>query len=409
MTLQDQTTFRMPKSGARRRGLSAMVLRFLGSRLIRGRLHVVMPDGERIDIRAKHPGTEATLEIHRWRALRRLAIGGDLGLAEAYIDGDWSSPDVCALLTLGGENIAALDGLYSGLSISRFADRLRHLVNRNSRTGSRRNISFHYDLGNDFYRLWLDDSMTYSSALFASPDMALEAAQEAKIAEIARRLDLKGGEHVLEIGSGWGALAIHIARLGAHVTTITLSAEQYAHVRDLVARENLKGSVDVRLQDYRDLDGQFDRVVSIEMLEAVGEAYWRTYFDKLRHCLKPNGKAVLQVITIHENRYEGYRRGADFIQRYVFPGGMLPTVPIIRDKAGASGLELAAEFRFGESYALTLSEWKRRFTAQWPAIASQGFDQRFKRLWDYYLDYCEAGFRLGLIDVGLYELRNRLA
>jgi cyclopropane-fatty-acyl-phospholipid synthase len=276
----------------------------------------------------------------------------------------------------------------------------------NTKIGSRRNIAFHYDLGNDFYGQWLDRSMTYSSAFYETPGAALELAQQVKQDRIIEALELHGGEQVLEIGCGWGALAAQLARHGAKVIGLTLSARQLAYARDRIGAEGLADRVELRLQDYRDSDGCFDRIVSIEMLEAVGEQYWPAYFTTLRHRLRAGGKAVLQAITISEERFDSYRKGADFIQRYIFPGGTLPTRTILAEQAAQAGLLLDSVTCFGDSYALTLAEWRRRFLNSWPAIETLGFRPSFRRLWEYYLSYCEAGFRMKVLDVGLYSLKG---
>ncbi len=370
-----------------------------------GSLTVKLPNGDRIVHRGLRPGREAVLVLHRWRALLRLALGGDVAFAEAYIDGDWSSRDLTALIELAAENAASLDPSIEAPVVVRALSRLRHLLRPNSKAGSRRNISFHYDLGNEFYRRWLDPGMIYSSALYERPSRTLEEAQEAKLARIVELLDLRGGDDVLEIGCGWGTLARRIAGSGAKVTAITLSTEQLAHAQ---AVEDAGGAqTEFRLQDYRDVAGQFDRIVSIEMLEAVGERYWPDYFDVLRGRLRPGGKAVLQVITIDETRFEAYRTGADFIQRYIFPGGMLPTKEVLARQAELAGLEICTVQTFGSSYATTLAAWRDRFHAAWPEIGTLGFTAEFRRLWEYYFSYCEAGFRTGTIDVGLYVLRGR--
>jgi cyclopropane-fatty-acyl-phospholipid synthase len=372
-----------------------------------GSLTVRLPNGERIVHRGLRPGREAVIVLHRWRALRRLATGGDVAFAEAYIDGDWSSRDLTALIELAAENAASLDPSITAPLLTRALSRLRHLLRPNSKAGSRRNISFHYDLGNEFYRRWLDPGMVYSSALYDRPSQTLEAAQEAKLARVVELLDLRGDDDVLEIGCGWGTLARRIAGSGAKVTAITLSTEQLAHAQAQALDDAGGGQTEFRLQDYRDVGGQFDRIVSIEMLEAVGERYWPDYFDVLRARLRPGGKAVLQVITIDESRFEVYRTGADFIQRYVFPGGMLPTKEILARQAEFAGLEFCAVETFGSSYAMTLAAWRDRFHAAWPEIGRLGFTPEFRRLWEYYFSYCEAGFRTGTIDVGLYVLRGR--
>lgn len=375
-------------------------------RIAVGSLTVVTPDGRRLTGRGRAAGPEATLVLHRWRALQRLIVGGDIAFSEAYVAGDWSSPDLPAFIELAALNIPDLAARIDALPPVRLWHRLCHVLKSNSKAGSRRNISFHYDLGNEFYRLWLDESMSYSSAITVAPGESLEEAQRERLAQIVTMLGVEPGERVLEIGCGWGALAATLARSGAKVTGITLSREQLAYAQESIATAGLTDRAELRLQDYRDVTESYDRIVSIEMLEAVGEAYWPTYFAKLRACLKPGGSAVLQVITIAEDRFEGYRRQTDFIQRHIFPGGMLPTKTHIAEKAERAGLALVETRCFGIGYAQTLAEWRTRFLAAWPAIEAMGFDARFKRLWEYYLSYCEGGFRAGAIDVGLYRLKG---
>jgi cyclopropane-fatty-acyl-phospholipid synthase len=386
-------------------GVGPWLLRRVLRHLECGRLTVILPSGKRIDHSGPRPGPEATIIVHNNRALRRLLFAGDVGFAEGYIAGDWSSPNLVALIALAAENIGRLQKTMDGFLPIRLLNRLRHLLRRNSRTGSRRNIAFHYDLGNQFYRRWLDTSMTYSSACAIAPGETLEDAQKAKLDRIATLLELSGKERVLEIGCGWGALAGHLAPRCGGVTGITLSREQLAYARGRVNVQAYADRIDLRLQDYRDVQGKFDRIVSIEMLEAVGESYWPAYFTRLRECLAPGGVAVLQIITMREDRFETYRNGSDFIQRYIFPGGMLPTPGIVARQAAAAGLALASVEMFREGYADTLAEWRRRFENAWPEIARLGFDADFERLWTYYLSYCEAGFRTGTIDVGLYVLK----
>lgn len=393
-------------SGATPRGIGPWLMKRLLRNLVSGRITIVTPSGERFDHSARQPGPDATMVIHNWRAAWRLLTGGDVGFAEGFIAGDWSSPDLVALITVAAENVAHLQALMDGFAPVRLFNRVRHLFQPNSRGGSRRNIAFHYDLGNEFYRQWLDDSMTYSSACAVMPGQSLEAAQQAKLARITALLALGGDERVLEIGCGWGALAKHLAPLCQHVTGLTLSREQLAYANQSMAAADLAERVDLRLQDYRDTAEQYDRIVSIEMLEAVGEQYWPVYFEKLRACLRPGGLAVLQVITIREDRFESYRRGSDFIQHYVFPGGMLPSPQIIAEQAALAGLEIASVETFREGYAATLASWRQRFEAAWPDIEALGFDRNFYRMWTYYLNYCEAGFRTGTIDVGLYVLKG---
>ncbi|MCR4523059.1 MULTISPECIES: cyclopropane-fatty-acyl-phospholipid synthase family protein [Bosea] len=345
--------------------------------------------------------------LNSWRSMRRLLLDGDIGLAEAYRDGDLHTPDLTALIELGARNDATLRKLVSGAWPARLLNRLRHVLNANSRWGSRRNITAHYDLGNAFYGQWLDASMMYSSALYEAPSETLEAAQQRRLDRIVAMLDLSGGEHVLEIGCGWGALAERLAREGCRVTAITLSPAQREAAQQRIADAGLSERVDVQLRDYRDIAGQFDRIVSIEMIEAVGRAYWPSYFDILSRSLRPGGRIVLQAITIDDAMFEDYQQGTDFIQRYIFPGGCLPSVPVLRSQAEAAGFCLTEQLAFGDSYALTLREWRRRFQERWHAIAPLGFDEAFRRLWEFYLCYCEAGFRAATIDVNLIAWRGR--
>jgi cyclopropane-fatty-acyl-phospholipid synthase len=384
------------------------LLRRLLSGLAYGQITLITPAGTTAVLRGREDGPHATVVLHRWRAVRRLLTGGDLGFAEAHIAGDWSSPDLLGLLELAMRNAEAIDGKLRGTAPIRLANRLRHLLNANTPRGSRRNISFHYDLGNEFYERWLDPQMIYSSALYRDAGQTLEEAQDTKLDRIVELLAPAEGDAILEIGSGWGALALRLARRRTRVTGLTLSTEQLAWARDRATKDGVDRCA-FELKDYRKATGRFDRIVSIEMLEAVGERYWPTYFGKLRELLAAHGTAVLQVITIDEKRFEHYRRTTDFIQRHIFPGGMLPTKSAIAREANAAGLEVVGHETFGESYARTLEEWRRRFLRAWPAIEQMGADLPFRRLWDYYLCYCAAGFRTGAIDVGLYTLRHKAA
>ncbi|MBD9650286.1 class I SAM-dependent methyltransferase [Ensifer sp. ENS09] len=371
-----------------------------------GKISVILPSGERIEHIGARPGPSAAITIHKWRAVRRLATGGDLGFAEAYIDGDWSTPDLEATLDLAARNIDMLDGKISGHLTVRLLQRFRHALRANNKTGSRKNIAYHYDLGNAFYREWLDPSMTYSSALYAEPALSLEEAQRAKIERVKQLLSIKGGEQVLEIGCGWGALAVSLAHAGATVDGVTLSSAQLDHATECIRAKGLQEAVRLQLKDYRDVTGSYDRIVSIEMLEAVGEAYWPLFFKMLQQRLRAGGHAVLQVITIDESRFAAYRDAADFIQRHVFPGGMLPTKNIIQSQAAHAGLRMVQCEYFGSDYARTLLEWRKRFRAAWPRISALGYSEQFHRLWDYYLCYCAAGFKAGTINVGLYVLER---
>ena len=373
------------------------------SRLQRGRVIVQTPSGYCVGYTAKEPGPEATIILHNWRPVRWLLWKGDLGFAESYMEGDWTTPDLAAFLHLAALNVEDLDADITGSFLVRALRRFKHARSSNTKRGSRRNIASHYDLGNEFYERWLDSGMTYSSALYCEPGQSLEAAQTAKQDLVLDSLALTGGEKVLEIGCGWGGLAERVLDRGAgDITCLTLSTEQHAYSRERLAKAGLAARGDIRLQDYRDVTGKFDRIVSIEMLEAVGQEYWPAYFDALNARLTDDGIAVLQVITISEARYQSYQQGVDFIQRYIFPGGMLPSKEIMREQIARAGFEIRSLENFGKSYARTLAEWNRRFQDAWPAIHTFGFDTRFKHMWEYYLSYCEAGFESGILDVGLY-------
>ncbi len=382
-----------------------LLLRIL-QRLSHGSLSVVLPGGARLDRRGAHPGPEATILLHRWRSLWRLLTGGDIGFAEAYMEGDWSSPDLAALIELAAHNEHALPGSGRPSLPLRLANRLFHLLHANTRAGSKRNIMAHYDLGNEFYRAWLDEGMSYSSAIFSTEAETLESGQSAKQDRVLELLGAREGDRVLEIGCGWGGLARRIAEVGCHVTGLTLSPSQLDYASKHLAGSGLAGRSDLRLQDYRDVEGQFDFIVSIEMFEAVGEEYWPAYFAAIRNRLRPGGRAVLQIITIANDRFATYRAGTDFIQRYIFPGGMLPSPEVLEARIGEAGLSIVSRETFGESYARTLQLWRERFNENWPRISGPAMPERFRRMWDYYLAYCEGGFRAGSIDVALYVIRH---
>jgi|SRR3984957_2641219 cyclopropane-fatty-acyl-phospholipid synthase len=388
--------------------LEAKVRRFL-ARIGAGDLTIQLPSGARLAHKGARPGPQAFLTIHRWRAIWRLILRGDVGFAESYISGDWSSRDLPALIELAARNIEPLEAKINGSFASRLIARLRHFAHANTRTGSRKNIAFHYDLGNSFYECWLEPTMTYSSALYAGPFETLEDAQARKIRRIAEILDINGDSEILEIGCGWGALAIALAEQCRSVKGVTLSAEQLAFAKSRICENGLEDKVTLELRDYRDVVGSFDRIVSIEMVEAVGEAFWPAYFQALHDRLRPGGTVVLQAITIDERRFNSYRQFPDFIQRHVFPGGMLPTRSAILREAEKVGLAFSFSERFGESYARTLSEWRRRFLASRKTVEAMGFSEEFQRMWDYYLSYSEGAFRAGVIDVGFYGFRRSAA
>jgi cyclopropane-fatty-acyl-phospholipid synthase len=368
-----------------------------------GQLQLVLPNGDVVRRRGNNPGPDATLRAHSWRAFWRILLEGEDGFANGYIEGDWSTPDLGHLLELGIRNETELMPQTKKRLLSFIGNRIRHMLRVNTRRGSRRNIAAHYDLGNDFFGAWLDKGMSYSSALYRDTE-TLEQAQEQKLDRIVQLLDLRGDERILEIGCGWGALAERLVQsFDATVLAITLSTEQLSYARSRLATAERKRA-DLCLLDYRDVQGRFDRVVSIEMIEAVGERYWSTYFAKLRSCLNNGGAVVFQAITIAEDRFGAYRKRPDFIQRRVFPGGMLPTRSIIEQEAARVGLKLVHHETFGDSYAKTLAEWRARFLRAWPRIEKLGFDNRFRGIWEYYLAYCEVGFRAGAVDVGLFKL-----
>ncbi len=366
----------------------------------KGTVTVVLPGGKAFLFRGDLPGPSGTLIVRDYGFARRLANGGDIGFAEAYIRGEWDSPDVTAFLEVFSANHEYISSLLTGNPIARMWQNFRHWLNKNTKAGSRRNIHAHYDLGNAFYSQWLDGTMTYSSALFDPNDQDLATAQTRKYRALAEKTRIGPNDHVLEIGCGWGGFAEFTAReIGAKVTGLTISTEQYDYARKRIFEAGLNEKVEIKLQDYRDETGLFDRVASIEMFEAVGKEFWGTYFGQLRERLKPGGAAGVQVITIKEQIFENYVREQDFIRRYIFPGGMLPTPTIMKELGEKVGMPLVHDRDFGHDYARTLAEWRNRFLKAWPSLAPLGFDERFKRIWQYYLHYCEAGFRSGSIDV----------
>lgn len=370
------------------------------------RLTVELPSGYRFVCGQGETGEHAEWIIHSWNCVWRVAQSGALGFGEAYLAREWSTPDLTGLLNLLAQHLDGASSAHNRGGLSRLIGRLRHALNANTLSGSRRNIAFHYDLGNEFYARWLDPSMTYSAGLMDSEDADLEAAQIAKYRRICDSLDLKPGDHVLEIGCGWGGFAeIAAGEYGLRVTGLTLSQEQLAFARARMERAGLADQVELRLQDYRDVEGQFDGIASIEMFEAVGEENWPVYFDTVRSRLKPGARAALQVITIREADFDAYRRTVDYIQKYIFPGGMLPTERGLIEQGESAGLEPCGHHMFGLGYARTLARWHEAFKRAWPQIASEDFDDRFDRMWRFYLAYCEAGFRAGRIDVGQFVFR----
>ena len=395
------TTFYGTREAGPSSAVFGLLLRLLSSNWTWGRLTLVLPDGSSRQLSGKEPGHAAVMNIRSYNFAARVLKGGDIGFAEAYMAGEWDSPELPVLLETLVNNYDHIRRLFDGNPLVNAINWLGHRLNRNSRRGSRRNIHAHYDLGNTFYAAWLDPSMTYSAARFERPDQPLEAAQRAKYASLARMMDLQPGHSVLEIGCGWGGFAEFAAReIGATVTGVTISREQHDFARRRLFEAGLADKADIQLIDYRDVAGQFDRVASIEMFEAVGREYWPTYFAKVRSALKPGGRAGLQVITIQDALFEEYDARTDFIQKYVFPGGMLPSEERLAPVTSAAGLSWQAVERFGLDYASTLKRWDERFQASWSEISRiPGFDERFRRLWRFYLAYCEAGFRSRRTDV----------
>ena len=368
--------------------------------LERGRLDVHMPNNHLLRFQGNLSGPEAVMIVHDLSFAADIAAQGEVGVAEAFLKGHWESPNLTHFLQLFCVNQPVIQKLLDGKPLARLYQRFQHWRNRNTKSGSRRNIHAHYDLGNKFYSAWLDTTMTYSSALFTHESQDLAQGQREKYAALARDIDLQAGHHVLEIGCGWGGFAEYAARdIGARVTGLTISKEQFDFATERMRKAGLSDRVEIKMLDYRDEKGTFDRIASIEMFEAVGEEYWPTYFSQLRDRLKDGGKAGVQVITIQEELFSSYKREIDFIRRYIFPGGMLPTPTIMRDMGLKHGLEVSAERAFGLDYAMTLAHWRDRFRSAWPQLTPMGFDEHFRRLWEYYLAYCEAGFRAGTIDV----------
>ena len=383
---------------------SAQVILKLLAKLQHGTLKLRTPGGE-ILLFGSGPGP-VTLELHNWDLFTAAMRSGDIGFAESYIGGSWTSDNLTGLIALLVRNRAAMESLVYGSWWGSLFYRVKHFLNRNSKAGSRKNIHAHYDIGNAFYKLWLDPSMTYSSALFTKAAGGdLELAQLAKYRAILSQLELAPGQAVLEIGCGWGGFAELAAREAqVHVTGLTLSTEQLAYAKRRLAEAGLSNSADLRLCDYRDSEGQYDAVASIEMFEAVGESYWPSYFECVAHSLKQGGRACIQTIVIADELFERYRTGTDFIQQYIFPGGMLPSPSVFERTAAQYGLKVVAKFGFGIDYADTLVAWRRAFHARLDAVREQGFDERFVRTWEFYLCYCEAAFRERNTDVMHFTL-----
>lgn len=365
-----------------------------------------LPDGRQVLFHNTNDRPKARVQVHDYDFVSRSLAGGDVGFAESYIDGQWSTPDLTEVLSFFSHNFDSAGKLAVGGTFVRVINMFRHLFrNRNSKTGAKKNIMSHYDLGNEFYSLWLDPSMTYSSAKFISPNQSLEQGQMEKYRAICDGINAGLGSRILEIGCGWGGFAEYAAKHRAsNVTCLTISPSQRDFAQQRVQAAGLSERVDVRLQDYRDHSGKYDGIASIEMFEAVGEAYWPSYFQKIVENLKDGGRAALQIITIDDNLFPRYRKRVDFIQRHVFPGGMLPSEKALKDQFRESGLKQEDVSYFGADYARTCREWTKAFNEKWPDIAALGFDDTFRRLWNFYLSYCEAGFADGRINVGQFQI-----
>lgn len=372
----------------------------LGSRLRRGTLDVTLPDGRVARLGGIEPGPAAAMIVYNYSFATRLLNGGDIGIAEAYLNREWDTPDLTLFFYLFCVNHELFMALLGDKPLIRFIQLARHWLHRNTRRQARRNIYTHYDIGNAFYAAWLDSTMTYSSALFEDGAADLGAAQTNKYRRLAEAIELRPGQKLLEIGCGWGGFAEFAAKtFEANVVGLTISREQRDFAQKRIQQAGLADKVEIRLQDYRDERGHYDRIASIEMIEAVGERFWPRYFAQLRDRLRPGGLAGIQAITIQDRLFKSYRREVDFIQRYVFPGGMLPSPHILRSLGEQFGIPVVRERIFGLDYAKTLVTWRNNFRMAWPDLTRLGFDDRFRRLWEYYLSYCEAGFLSGNIDV----------
>jgi len=379
----------------------------MASRMAVGRLDFQLPDGRVFRAEGAAPGPVAELHVSDPDIFARLIREGDLGFSESYLTGGWSTPDLQAFMDLmhaGNDEI--YDG-FPGMKLVRAYEMFRFWLHSNTKKQARKNISAHYDLGNKFYSLWLDDTMTYSSAKFDSGQESLENAQTAKYASMVDQMGAEPGDHVLEIGCGWGGFAEYAAaERGLKVTGLTISREQHDYAVARIKRAGLSDRVEIKMQDYRDERGTYDGIASIEMFEAVGQKYWPTYFNAVRQCLRPGKTATLQIITIQDKRWDVYRKGVDFIQKYIFPGGMLPAPSILKAEVEKAGLMVARSIEFGESYSQTLRRWHGTFNDRWDDVAALGFDDQFRRMWNFYLTSCAAAFQTGICDVTQITVRR---
>lgn len=368
--------------------------------LEKGRVDIILPDGRHFRIEGRNPGFVGEVHVHNDDLFTRTVREGHMGFCEAYLDGWWTTPDLMALMDFMHDDAENIYDGFPGQVLVQLYERIRFWLHGNSKGQAKKNISYHYDLGNDFYGLWLDDTMTYSSAMFETGQESTEAAQTAKYKSMVDQMGAQPGDHVLEIGCGWGGFAEYAAKeRGLKVTGLTISREQHDYAVARMKKAGLDDMVEIKMQDYRDEKGTYDGIASIEMFEAVGEKYWPAYFETVRARLKPGKNATLQIITVADFRWEAYRKGVDFIQKYIFPGGMLPSPKILRQEVEKAGLSVSHSIEFGKSYDLTLRRWYETFNEKWDQVAALGFDARFKRMWDFYLTSCAATFDSGNCDV----------
>ena len=378
------------------------------SRIEAGELRAVFPSNFQKVYLGGQVGPTADIQINSWKLVPRLLLSGDMGLAESFLSGEWETSNLTQLILLGDINERALGNAVTPSKFINLIEKLRHQRRDNSKRGSRRNIAAHYDLGNEFYSHWLDNSMSYSSALFTDFGEELEVGQNRKYQRLAKALKLKEGDQVLEIGCGWGGFAeIAAKEYKCNVVGITLSNEQAKFAQRRMQENQLSNLVDIRIEDYRDVQGSFDKIVSIEMFEAVGEEHWRNYFETIKTRLKPGGLAGIQSITIANEFFETYKRRPDFIQKYIFPGGILPSEDKLNNAVSSAGLKILDDYYFGKSYAETLRRWQSTFEQKWDDIKNLGFDEKFQKMWRYYLSYCEAGFETGHINVGQFLIGSK--
>ena len=366
----------------------------------RGRIDIILPDGRHFRADGAEPGYVAEVHVHNTDVFARTVREGDLGFCESYMDGWWSTPDLMAFMDLMHDDMEHIYDGFPGQFLVRFYERMRFWLQNNSKKQARKNISYHYDLGNEFYGLWLDDTMTYSSAKFVTGQESMEAGQIEKYKSLVDQMGVQPGDHVLEIGCGWGGFAEYAAKeRGLRVTGLTISQAQHDYAVARMQKAGLSDKVTIKMQDYRDEKGIYDGIASIEMFEAVGEKYWPVYFETLHDRLKPGKNATLQIITVEHRRWHVYKRGVDFIQKYIFPGGMLPSPVVLRQEIEKAGLHVAQSIEFGESYSQTLRRWHDTFNARWDQVQALGFDDRFRRMWNFYLTSCAGTFHSGNCDV----------